>query len=61
MAIAGSIYNPKARGTKGRECDITTEKLEGGSLELKLRPLRRQQLSVFSELRRETHGAPVRF
>lgn len=52
---------PRLEEQKEENVIITTEKLEGGSLELKLRPLRRQQLSVFSELRREAHGAPVRF
>lgn len=52
---------PRLEEHKEEDVNSKTKKLDGGALELKLTPLRRQQLSVLSELRRETHRAPVRF
>lgn len=52
---------PRLEEHKEEDVKRKTKKLDGGALELKLTPLRRQQLSVLSELRRETHRAPVRF
>ena len=52
---------PRLEEQKEENVVSKTEQLEGGALELKLTPLRRQQFSVLSELRKETHGTPVRF
>ena len=52
---------PRLEEHKEEDVNSKTKELDGGALELKLTPLRRQQLSVLSELRRETHRAPVRF